>query len=198
MLSSSPGPPIRAPLPRHTRCAVRCATKRSTMAKRPTHSITIAELPAGRRDPDEDMLQALVTAGALVALADGELAPVERGELLSFIDRQGFIPTISQQDAAAAIDNRVRQLEDRYGANVILETLRPLADLSLASVVMRTAERVAAADRKIHRGERAGIAGDHRLERLIDRLPRFLRSRVRWLRQPSLIWLRIPAGILLI
>ena len=46
--------------------------------------------------------------------------------------------------------------------------------------------------------ERGGIAGDHRLERLIDRLPQFLRSRVRWLRQPSLIWLRIPAGILLI
>jgi hypothetical protein len=46
--------------------------------------------------------------------------------------------------------------------------------------------------------ERGGIAGDHRLERLIDRLPRFLRSSVRRLRQPSLIWLRIPAGILLI
>ena len=46
--------------------------------------------------------------------------------------------------------------------------------------------------------ERGGIAGDHRLERLIDRLPRFLRSTVRWLRKPSLIWLRIPAGILLI
>jgi hypothetical protein len=46
--------------------------------------------------------------------------------------------------------------------------------------------------------ERGGIAGDHRLERLVDLLPRFLRSRVRWLRQPSLIWLRIPAGILLI
>jgi hypothetical protein len=46
--------------------------------------------------------------------------------------------------------------------------------------------------------QRGGIAGDHRLERLIDRLPRFLRSSVRWLRQPSLIWLRIPAGILLI
>lgn len=39
---------------------------------------------------------------------------------------------------------------------------------------------------------------DARLERLIERLPRFLRSSVRWLRQPSLIWLRIPAGVLLI
>jgi tellurite resistance protein len=127
------------------------------MADKPTYSTAIAELRAGRRDRDEDMLQALVTAGALVALADGELAPVERGELLSFINRQGFIPTISQQDAAAAFDNRVRQLEDRYGANVILETLRPLAGLSLASVVVRTAERVAAADRKIHRGEQRAL-----------------------------------------
>jgi len=39
---------------------------------------------------------------------------------------------------------------------------------------------------------------DERLERLIDRLPRFLRPRVRWLRKPSMIWLRIPAAVLLI
>ena len=46
--------------------------------------------------------------------------------------------------------------------------------------------------------EHEPIVGDKRLERVIDRLPRFLRSSVRWLRQPSLIWLRIPAGVLLI
>ena len=46
--------------------------------------------------------------------------------------------------------------------------------------------------------EHEPIVGDKRLERLIDRLPRFLRSSVRWLRQPSLIWLRIAAGVLLI
>ena len=45
--------------------------------------------------------------------------------------------------------NHVRQLEDRYGANVILESLRPLAGLSFTSVVIRTAERVAAVDRKL-------------------------------------------------
>ncbi len=92
------------------------------MANRRTDSITIAELPAGCRDRDEDMLQGLVTAGALVALANGELAPVERGELLDFINQQGFIPTISRQDAAAAFDSRVRRLEDRYGAEVIAHT----------------------------------------------------------------------------
>ena len=39
---------------------------------------------------------------------------------------------------------------------------------------------------------------DWRLEQLIDRLPVSLRSRVRWLRQPSSRWARIPAGALLI
>ena len=47
----------------------------------------------------------------------------------------------------------MRQLEDRHGANTIVETLGRLAGLSLASIVVRTAERVAAADRKIHPGE---------------------------------------------
>jgi hypothetical protein len=40
---------------------------------------------------------------------------------------------------------------------VIVEKLRPLAGLSLASVVIRTAERVAAADRQIHRNELQAI-----------------------------------------
>ena len=39
---------------------------------------------------------------------------------------------------------------------------------------------------------------EHRLERLIDRLPGRLRATVRWLRRPSSRWVRIPAGLLLI
>jgi two-component sensor histidine kinase/tellurite resistance protein len=88
-----------------------------------------------------------------VALSDGRLNAVERDELVNFIDHQGFVPTISRHDIAEAFDNRVRQLEGRHSATVIVETLRPLAGLSLASVVVRTADRVAAADRKIHAGE---------------------------------------------
>jgi hypothetical protein len=38
---------------------------------------------------------------------------------------------------------------------------------------------------------------DRRLERLIDRLPRRLRSSIRWLRQPTRVWVRVPAGVLL-
>ena len=38
---------------------------------------------------------------------------------------------------------------------------------------------------------------DWRLERLIDRLPKRVRSTVRYVRQPSARWLRIPTGVLL-
>jgi tellurite resistance protein len=98
---------------------------------------------------DEEVMQGLVTAGALMALADGEVKTVERAELVNFVDRQEFVPTISQANIAETFDSRVRELEGRYCANVIVETLRPLTGQSLASVVVRTAQRVAAADKKI-------------------------------------------------
>ena len=124
------------------------------MAERYIHSTAPAELSTGcLNNRDEEVMQALVTAGALVALADGRVAAVERDELVNYIDRQGFVPTISQHDIAEAFDNRVRQLEDRDSANMIVAAFQPLAGLSLASVVVCTAERVAAADRQIHPGE---------------------------------------------
>jgi tellurite resistance protein TerB len=125
------------------------------MTERYIHSsTTTTELGTGCLDNrDQEVMQALVTAGAFVALADGRVDAVERNELVNFIDRQGLVPTISQHDIAEAFDNRVQQLEDRDTANVIVEAFQPLAGLSLASVVVRIAERVAAADRQIHPGE---------------------------------------------
>jgi tellurite resistance protein len=102
---------------------------------------------------DEEVMQALVTAGALVALADGHVKAIERDELVNFIDRQGFVPSMSRQKIAEAFDSRVQQLEGQDSADAIAETLRPLAGLSLASVIIRTATQVAAADRHIHPGE---------------------------------------------
>jgi tellurite resistance protein len=109
-----------------------------------TATIKLTVLHLGHRD--EEVMQALVTAGAFVALADGQLEAVERDELVNFIDRQGFVPTILRDQIAEAFDNRARRVKDRDGANVAEEALRPLAGRSLAPVVVRTAERVAAAD----------------------------------------------------
>ena len=119
-----------------------------------TNSTASAELAADQGDcRDKKVLQALVTAGALVALADGHLENVERDEVVGFVHRQDFAPTISHSGIAKAFDNRVRELHP----NLIIEALRPIADLSLTSVVVRTAERVAAADRTIHPGEEQAI-----------------------------------------
>jgi len=102
---------------------------------------------------DEALLQALVTAAAMVALSDGQVDTAERDELVDFVDRQGFVPTFSRREIAEAFANRVRQLKDRDSASVIVESLHPLVGQSLSSIVVRTAERVAAADRHIHAGE---------------------------------------------
>ena len=102
---------------------------------------------------EEKIMQGLVTAGALVALSDGDVKTIEPAELVNFIDRQGFVSTISRVEIAETFNSRVRELEDRYCANVLLENLRPLIGQSLGSVVVRIAQKVAAADREIHPGE---------------------------------------------
>jgi tellurite resistance protein len=113
----------------------------------------VEPLAAGLDHGDKEVMQALATAGALVARADGRIDAVERDELVNFVDRQRLVPTISAHDIATAFDSSVRRLEAGDGAHVVAEALRPLAGLSLASVVVRTAERVAAADLQIHSGE---------------------------------------------
>jgi tellurite resistance protein len=116
--------------------------------------IADAELAADQlRLRDEEILQALATAGALVALSDGQVKAVERDELLDFVDRQGIVPTKSRRDVAQAFDGCVLELEERHAASVIMESFRPLAGKSVGSIVVRAAETVAAADRELHPAE---------------------------------------------
>ena len=60
------------------------------MATQGVHPNTAAELSIHYFDNhDQRLMQALVTAGALVALADGRVEICERDELVDFVDRQG-------------------------------------------------------------------------------------------------------------
>jgi tellurite resistance protein TerB len=118
------------------------------------------------RDPfdcDEEVLKALVTVGAFVALADGRVQGIERDEAVRYIDRRRLAPTISQERSAEFFDDRARRLQDRDFADVIVEALRPAAALSLTFDAVRIAELVAAADRHIDPNEAQVI----RLIRLI-------------------------------
>ena len=115
----------------------------------PSAGLTVDHLD--RRD--EVVIQALVTAGALVALADGRVEAIERDELVDFIDRQGFVPSMSRHEIGLAFDTRVNELKDREISDVIAQSFRPLAGSPLASLVIRTATQVVAADRRLHPGE---------------------------------------------
>ena len=108
------------------------------------------------RDPfdcDEQVVKALVTVGAFVALADGRLDAVERDEAVGYIDRQQLAPTISRRRIAEFFDAQARHLEERDFADLIIEALRPVAALSLAFDVVRIAELVAAADQHVDPNE---------------------------------------------
>jgi tellurite resistance protein TerB len=104
-------------------------------------------------DRHEQAMEALVTAGALVALADGRVDAIERDEAVDYIDRHRLAPAISRQRLAEFFDARVRRLDDRDFASLIVDAFRPVAGLSLASDMIRIAERVAAADGRIHPSE---------------------------------------------
>jgi tellurite resistance protein len=122
------------------------------MTKRYSHlSATTFGLPASSHDRhDEEVMRALVTAGAFVALADGRVDPAERDELLNFINQQRLVPSISQDEIGRFFDGRVQQIKNQCDEIDIAEPLRPLTGLSSASAVVGAAERVAAADLQIH------------------------------------------------
>jgi hypothetical protein len=103
-------------------------------------------------------MQALITVGAFVSLADGEVQTVERDELLNFLEQLHVAPRL--WGLGEVFDHRVHQLiggDEMQKLKMIVSAPRPLAGLSLSSVVVRTAGRVAAADRHMHSGELKGI-----------------------------------------
>ena len=74
---------------------------------------------------DAILLNALLSAGALVASADGRVDPLERTAFLNF--SQTLLLTVSQKEVGNAFDARVRSLKDRNSPRVILDSFKPLA-----------------------------------------------------------------------
>jgi tellurite resistance protein len=123
----------------------------------------LARDPRDPFDCDEQVVKALVTVGAFVALADGRIDPIERDQAVDYVVDQALAPTMSRQRIAEFFDVCAQRVQDRDFADLIAEALRPVAALSLNCDVIRIAERVAAADRHVDPNETAVI----RLMRLI-------------------------------
>ncbi|MDB5410729.1 MAG: TerB family tellurite resistance protein [Rhodospirillales bacterium] len=120
--------------------------------------MTRTEIAAAYADDREDeLLEAVVTAAALVARSDGHVTPVERGELLDFLDRNDFLSVFTRRDILDVFDRRLRHV-DENGREVAIAALRRLAGRLPANLIIAAAERVAAADRHIHARERDVLA----------------------------------------
>ena len=102
---------------------------------------------------DEEAMQALVAACAFMAVADGQVQLVERDELLNFVKREGLVSPTARCDIGEMFDSRVRQLESARSFDAVAGALRPMAGSPLASVLVRSAERIVAADRDLHPSE---------------------------------------------
>jgi len=120
--------------------------------------MTRTEIMAAYADDREDeLLDAIITAAALVARSDGRVAPIERGELFDFLDRNGFLSVFTRRDIFDAFDSRLRHF-DEGGSEAAVDDLRRRGDRLPARLVVEAAERVAAADRHIHPHERQILA----------------------------------------
>jgi tellurite resistance protein len=116
--------------------------------------MTQAEIMAAyMSDREDELLDAVVTAAALVARADGWTDPVERGQLLDFLNRNGLLSTFTRAEILDIFEYRLRQLEERRGAEMAADTLLRLAGRSPARLVIGAGEDVAAADGSLHPGE---------------------------------------------
>jgi tellurite resistance protein len=113
--------------------------------------MTRAEIAAAYMDDREDeLLDAVVTAAALVARADGWIEPVERGHMLDFLDRNGFLSVFTRADIFGAFECRVRQLEEHGGTEGAVDALGRLAGHSPARLIIEAGEHVSAADSHVH------------------------------------------------
>jgi tellurite resistance protein TerB len=99
---------------------------------------------------NEQAAVALVIVGALVAVADRQVSPVERDEVVRFIRDRKLAPHIPDDRLYAMFDELAERLEEPDFANVVIDHLRPVSDLPLSSHLMELSERVAAADEDVH------------------------------------------------
>lgn len=110
-------------------------------------TMTAAETMAAYLDDrEEELLDAAVTAAALIARADGNVEPIERSEMLDVLRRNGLLSIFTRFDMLNAFESRLRQLQEDGGVEAAVDSLERLAGRSPAWLVIETGEHVAAAD----------------------------------------------------
>jgi tellurite resistance protein len=95
---------------------------------------------------EDELLDDVITAAALVARADGWVQPVERAQLINFLERNEFLSIFTRADIGEAFERRVRELREPCGPAAAVDRLRRRARHRIARLVVDAGEEVAAAD----------------------------------------------------
>ena len=111
-------------------------------ARRHLDIITVAYLD----DREDELLDAVVTAAALVARADNWIQQVEHAQLLDFLDRNPFLSISTRAEITEAFEGRVRALQKLQGPATALMRLTRLAGYKPAQLIVDVSEEVAIAD----------------------------------------------------
>jgi tellurite resistance protein len=119
-----------------------------------------------QEDREDEVLDAIVSAAALIARADGWVQEVERGQLFDFLDRQDFLSAVAREDVLAQFERCVRELREPGGPSAVIERLGRHRDRPTAALILGVGEEVAAADCRLDPREeqllsliRAGLEG---------------------------------------
>lgn len=98
---------------------------------------------------EDDLLDGVVSAAALVARADGWVQEAERSQLVNFVDRQGLLSVFERDDAVAHFERRVRELREPGGPAAVIRRLRRHRGKATAFFIVSIGEEVAAADSRL-------------------------------------------------
>lgn len=111
-----------------------------------------------RREHARNLLPALARVAAVVARADGSVAPAERLGLGRYL-RDAVIPDLQPGTARALFDTCIRELEREPAAapQRLAASLSGFRDTPWAWIILRAAERVAGADGALHPSEARAI-----------------------------------------
>ena len=92
-----------------------------------------------------EMLDAVITAAALVAQADRWVDRAERHQLIDFLERKRLLP-VTRFDVRDAFERRVRELREPGGIVTALDRLGRGNGRALAEFALEAAHEIAAAD----------------------------------------------------
>jgi tellurite resistance protein TerB len=100
----------------------------------------------------DEIMDACLTAGALVALADRRVDPVECDRLVAFLQRHELL-TVSKIEAKQAFERRICELREPGYVLAAAYRLGRNRGLSPARILIAAAEEVAAADSRLDPSE---------------------------------------------